>query len=500
MNYTDFKRHLLVNGPRLVQEQACIKLNPTLKREHAEAIALEKILAIERIEIVHKQAQQLKQAAVEKERQVSKIRSASCIIRRFILRIIHQKRIIKNTMSSRIAMWYRRESKRRLENLLNLCQKFESLQTTRSVMPPKLPKSIALTIADVVPARRSQNQGLVLQVLALRNLVSPIPSLQCLNSTIHIELELLEKTQNQIVHLETFPMPYSESLVEWDENNTVVTDSVELQDIHKWTGVVRLIHCTRDKEPRCIGHSQVPVDLLQSLLATSQYCLTRWFPLEKMAPQETVRGEIRISLYYDAPSELLQSQQKPQIDTPQTSGTSKRLKRKPPQNVPENTAKEEVPVPPKRDAIVPPPAPQSLQKPKQPYLKRKPYKVQFEQLDWSSVGAKTNSNLAKPKKTQAIKPADEKEPSLGLYQYWNTSANPSNMKLELMHLKQKVELQTIFHRKSTDSKIPSLSREHIQKLQLIQASKYNNLLAVMDEEYKRLKHQFNKQEHAHHKV
>ncbi|KDO15787.1 hypothetical protein SPRG_18675 [Saprolegnia parasitica CBS 223.65] len=143
---------------------------------------------------------------------------------------------------------------------------------------------------------------------------------------------------------------------------------------------------------------------------------------------------------------------------------------------------------------MPPPAP----RPKQPYLKRKPYKVQFEQLDWSSVGAKTNSNLAKPKRTKHVltdKSCPNVAPGLNLelQSLATTSvANQSNMKLELMQLKQKTELQTIFHllpSKKTTGRIPTLSKSQIQQVQGLPSAQYAALVATLDRDYRQLKPQ-----------
>ncbi|EQC38741.1 hypothetical protein SDRG_03705 [Saprolegnia diclina VS20] len=490
-SYADFKRHQLVYGSDSRREFVPIPLPPSLCRDQTEAVALEKMLAAERAEAKAAAHARHQQAAIAVEARLLRRRAALGVLQRWCRRWLHALHARQCRMAARIARWYRQEASRRRAALHELCLRLEAMRGSYSA-----PGSRKVE-ARVWPA--AAERTLTLQVLSLRHLVSPIPPLACLHSSMHVEMQLLHKSTGERTSYSMHPVMYSESTVEWSCENAVV---VVADDINDWVGSVKVLHVTLDGPPRTIGHVQVPVDLLNSPLATSLHCLRRWFPLEKMAPKDLVRGEVRIELTYAAP---VSSPEPSPLAVPKKpvkpKSPTRKVRRIPPTSPPlrsplKGTRVVDAPPPPDvGGASMPPPAPRA----KQPYLKRKPYKVQFEQLDWSNVGAKTNSNLAKPKRT---KPAHTEKPSnncapglnLELQSLATTSAvNPSNMKLELMQLKQKTELQTIFHlvpSKKAPGRIPTLSKSQIQQVQGLPTAQYAALVATLDRDYGQLKQQW----------
>ncbi|OQR90259.1 hypothetical protein ACHHYP_05678 [Achlya hypogyna] len=405
-SYRAMKRQALIaGGPALLERPTDFAPPlPCVMRDVAAAVALGKILVAERQEARQEATRQLQRAALAVERGLSRRWAAARALQRYMRCWLQRRQHCKHAASARIARWYQHHAKRRQAALVQLCLRLEAMQHTMSppreapVEAPQPP--LVETLAD---------RGLRLRVLGLRQLVSPVPPPLHRHSTLLVELQLRQRSTGHTAHSTSQPVPFAEAAVAWPADTALV---VHAADIHDWIGTVRLLHRTSDGTPRCIGLVQVPVDLLQSPLATAAHSLTRWFPLEKTAPSDLVRGDARIELTYNAGA---------------------------------------------------PP-------------------VQFEQLDWSNVAAKTNSNLSRPRRA-ASEPAKER-PALGL------DASTSTIKMELMHLKQKTELHTIFQRKAA-SRVPVLSKERLLELQRIQAAPaaYRALATAMEAEYQSLRAQ-----------
>ncbi|CAK4086633.1 unnamed protein product [Aphanomyces euteiches] len=301
--------------------------------------------------------------------------------------------------------------------------------------------------------------------------------------------------QNSVVQFsQTSNDNIATSTLEWTSKNALHMPNPSIQ-LEEWTCRVALYR----NDKKCIGHVLVPADLLESPLALENG-LTRWFPLEKPLPGEVIHGEIRISLQSIAvqadnnASKAAETVSTSRTDSPLVSpvmlskpAMMKRSKpRSPAKILPNRSPKTSPPRPPRspRDdsnQLLEPPAK------KHPYLKRKPYSVSFRKLDWSRVASKTDSNMKQtasnlpppPTCGQTTKPPAApvaappgappvEAPSSRLEQLLATHSN-KQMKLELMHLKQKAELHAIFHPSSGGSKSPSciatLTRRQLAELQ-----------------------------------
>ncbi|CAK4618298.1 unnamed protein product [Aphanomyces euteiches] len=345
----------------------------------------------------------------------------------------------------------------------------------------------ALTKEPLDPNFSSAPHGLTLTLLAARGLALPSTC-----KSIHAEMQFL---QNAVVQFsQTSNDSFATSTLEWTSKNALHMPNPSIQ-LEEWTCRVALYR----NDKKCIGHVLVPADLLESPLALENG-LTRWFPLEKPLPGEIIHGEIRISLQFvAAQADTNASKAAETVSTSRTASPlvspvmpskpamMKRSKPRSPDKILPNcspkTSPPRSPRSPRDDSnqLLEPPAK------KHPYLKRKPYSVSFRKLDWSRVASKTDSNMkqtasnlpppptcgqtTKPPAAPVAAPPEVppvEAPSSRLEQLLATHSN-KQMKLELMHLKQKAELHAIFHPSSGESKSPSciatLTRRQLAELQ-----------------------------------
>ncbi|KAF0687427.1 Aste57867_20826 [Aphanomyces stellatus] len=336
--------------------------------------------------------------------------------------------------------------------------------------------------------------GLVVELLALRGLGLPSSS-----HALTAEVQFLHHATVRAT-LQSTTLDAHESALEWTVENVLSLAEAPLA-LAEWRCRVQVFRHDAQDKVKCIGQVNVPADLLESPLA-HEYALTRWFPLEKTVPGELVRGDLRIAFQYKvaqeastqpspprqeststststtegpSPSKLakLKARQKPQTSNSrgadETRGSTRSISAlaSPTQSRSPPRSNNQPPAPPTTAAA----ADDDSDVPKHPYLKRKPYQVKFERLDWSGVSSKTDSNMATKTPPPSVPPPPPPTTTTGsssssLEQLLSLHGT-NQMKLELMHLKQKSELHTIFHHPvlHPPSVIPSLTRAHLVKLQ-----------------------------------
>ncbi|RQM23229.1 hypothetical protein B5M09_003152 [Aphanomyces astaci] len=242
--------------------------------------------------------------------------------------------------------------------------------------------------------------------------------------------------------------------------------------------------------------------------------LTQWFPLEKAVPGDVVRGEVRMSFHYqeevaaittietipppntqrkqvasidayssDIPFRKKERQSRPGLPSPQTHEPKARPDKRTPAATVATTVSPEkkkmlmsnspskIPDPlasnqaiannddssSSRDVDTPTP---------HPYLKRKPYRIRFEKLDWSSVASKTDSNVPKavPQQPPTPAPPSEQVPEKTGASLEQLMSAHNQRNLALVHLKQKAELHAIFHLPPPPSVLPTLTRPALGQL------------------------------------
>ncbi|KAG9414407.1 hypothetical protein AC1031_013764 [Aphanomyces cochlioides] len=449
--YADFKRDRLIYGSsHSVPAVLALSIDESLSRFREKAIALEKILKAETVDALLSSLRRTKQAAIDFERQMQHQRLAAIQLQR----------------------WFR-------------CHRSKRAKRTAQTAPHiEIASPAASTKEPIDPSFSSATHGLTLTLLAARGLALPSTC-----KAIHAEIQYL---QNSVVQLsQTSNDSFANSTLEWTSKNALHMPNPSIQ-LEEWSCRVALYR----NDKKCIGHVLVPADLLESPLALENG-LTRWFPLEKPLPGEVIHGEIRISLQFiAAQADNNSSKAAVAVSTSRTASplvspfmpskpamTKRSKPRSPDKILPNRSPKTSPPRSPRspRDDSNQLPEPPAK---KHPYLKRKPYSVSFRKLDWSRVASKTDSNIkqtasnlpppptsgqTKPPAAPVVAPPGAppvEAHSSRLEQLLATHSN-KQMKLELMHLKQKAELHAIFHPSGSKSPscIATLTRRQLSELQ-----------------------------------
>lgn len=169
--------------------------------------------------------------------------------------------------------------------------------------------------------------------------------------TVHVRICLFNQTQ--LVTKQQFDSKTTGSGPKWKGFLTYQQDAIQKFNLNDWSVKIILWQGKTINGDGFLGQIQVPMSLLDTVMA-KELTVQRWFPLEKRAPTDVVHGEIKVFLQHLTP-------------------------RIEPQVVVEDTSE-----------------PASVK----PFLKRKPYRIRFNKVDWSKVEPKTDSNI----KSMMMKP------------------------------------------------------------------------------------------------